>query len=436
VNPPNKPKTTSRTRRLIAVAVGLALLLVGAGAAILVIHLRRPGNIFHPHVEFQPKPTVEPSLAAAPNPPWPLYGYSKDHTRTAPAPPTMHPPFRRIWTLGGPSLLEFPPVLDHGILFQIDDGGLLRAITAATGKVVWQKKLGTLAASSPAASGQSVYVTLLEHGQGPAGKIVALRQSTGQIRWARDLPSRTESSPLLDRGRIYFGSEDGTVYALNAHNGARIWDYHAGGAVKASPTLSNRMLYFGDYSGHVQAISETTGKLVWINGGDSILGDDGTFYSTAAVVFGRVFLGNTDGRVYAFDAATGKLAWAHQTGSYVYSSPAVTDVPGLGDTVFIGSYDGTMYALSAFSGSVRWSDHIGGRISGSPTILGPIVYFADLGLTETFALGLKSGAILYRRHSGSFDPVISDGTRIYMSGITGLYGLVPTGHRHPKKKAA
>jgi outer membrane protein assembly factor BamB len=429
VNQPT-PQKTYRTRRLIAVGLVVALGLA-VGGRLLIDHVRRPGNIFHPKVAFQPKPTVEPSLAVA-DPPWPVYGYSKDHTRTAPVPPKMHPPFRRIWTVYGGNLLEFPPVLDRGVLFQIDDGGLLRAIDAATGRILWKRQVGTLAASSPAAGGNSVYVTLLAHGNSAGGRLVALRQTTGQIRWSRNLPSRTESSPMLDRGELYFGSQNGTVYAVNAHNGQVNWTYHAPGAVKASLSLSAGVLYFGDYSGHVQAIREADGHRLWITGGGSPLGGAGTFYSTAAVAFGRVFLGSTDGRVYAFAAATGKLAWAHQTGSYVYSSPAVTDPPGLGPTVFIGSYDGTMYALSAFSGAVRWRYKAGGRISGSPTILGPVLYFADLGLHKTYALALKTGTVIYTRHSGSFDPVVSDGTLIFLSGITGLYGLIPTGHRHPK----
>ena len=112
----------------------------------------------------------------------------------------------------------------------------------------------------------------------------------------------------------------------------------------------------------------------------------------------------------------GSSAWAHQTGSYVYSSPAVTEVPGFGPTVYIGSYDGTMYALSAYSGAVRWAFHAGGRISGSPTILGGILYFADLGRHQTFALNLRTGGVIYTRHSGSFDPIVSDGRLVFLAG--------------------
>ena len=151
----------------------------------------------------------------------------------------------------------------------------------------------------------------------------------------------------------------------------------------------------------------------------------GTFYSTAAVVYGRVFLGNTDGRVYAYDASTGKLDWAVQTGAYVYASPAVTNAPGLGPTVYLGSYDGTFYAINARSGRVSWTFNAHGRISGSATIIGRTVYFADLGEHRTYGLGISTGRVLFRMETGAFDPVISDGKNIYLTGYTGLYGLAP-----------
>ena len=189
------------------------------------------------------------------------------------------------------------------------------------------------------------------------------------------------------------------MYALNDSNGKLLWTYHAAGAVKASPTLSGGLLYFGDYSGHVQAISERNGQLLWRSGSGGTLLGSGTFYSTAAVFYGRVFLGNTDGRIYAYDASTGRLDWAVQTGSYVYASPAVTNAPGLGPTIYLGSYNGTFYALNARSGHISWSFNAHGRISGSATIVGKIVYFADLGEHKTYGLGhLHRPAALRKAH--------------------------------------
>lgn len=410
-------------RRLIAAALVLLSFAAGLAIAAYAIHSSRPGNVFHAGVAFQTEaaPTV---VTKGPNAgAWPIYGYSKDHARYFPT-ATVKPPFRHAWTYAGGSLLEFPPVIQDGTLFQLNDDGVLNAINKNTGKVRWTHKLGNLAAASPAASGISVYVTLLDHSGSGAGRVIALRQKDGSVRWARNLPSRSESSPLLDRGRLYLGSENGTVYALSAHDGHVLWAYHAGGAVKASPTLADGKLFFGDYGNHMQAIRESDGGLVWRATEGGFL-SGGSFYSTPAVAFGRVFVGNTDGRVYSFDERNGRLAWAHQTGNYVYSSPAVRDTPGLGATVYVGSYDGTFYALSAYSGSVRWVYHAGGRISGSPTIIGDIVYFADLGRRTTIGLNTRGGWRAWSLHTGSFDPVVSDGLRLYLTGYYGLYGFDP-----------
>jgi outer membrane protein assembly factor BamB len=38
------------------------------------------------------------------------------------------------------------------------------------------------------------------------------------------------SSPAVANGLVYFGSDDGVVYALNASTGAKLWSYSTGGA--------------------------------------------------------------------------------------------------------------------------------------------------------------------------------------------------------------
>jgi outer membrane protein assembly factor BamB len=275
-------------------------------------------------------------------------------------------------------------------------------------------------------AGGSVYVVLLDDGSGH-GRVIALRSSDGFIRWTHRLPSRAESSPMLQAGRLYFGTEDGTVYSLRARSGRVVWTYHAHGAVKGSPTLVSGRLYFGDYGGHVQAVRAVDGHRIW----DSGAGSGGTFYATAAFAFGRVYVGNTDGREYSFAAADGKLAWAKQTGSYVYSSAAVRDVPGLGPTVYFGSYDGHLYAVNARTGTVRWSYRSGGKISGSPTMIGNTVYVADLSRHVTIGVDALTGRRVFRRGDGAFDPAISDGKRLILTGTNSLTAYVPAGNGPP-----
>jgi outer membrane protein assembly factor BamB len=103
----------------------------------------------------------------------------------------------------------------------------------------------------------------------------------------------------------------------------------------------------------------------------------------------------------------------------------VTNAPGLGPTLYAGSYDGTFYALNARTGQISWTFDGHGRISGSATIIGRIVYFSDLGTHRTYGLGISTGRMLFEKDTGAFDPVISDGTDVYLTGDTGLYALAP-----------
>jgi outer membrane protein assembly factor BamB len=136
-------------------------------------------------------------------------------------------------------------------------------------------------------------------------------------------------------------------------------------------------------------------------------------------------MGNTDGRVYSFSARTGQLAWATTTGAYVYASPAVADVPGVGPTVYEGSYDGHFYAFDAKSGAVRWRHAVGGRISGSATVVGSIVYLSNLGAKNTIGLDARTGRQVFGFPDGAFNPVVCDDGTVYLTGYSKLYQMIP-----------
>ncbi len=429
-------------------ALVAALLLLGAIALGGYLYVKsRTESVYHPDARFLPeKVPTRPPPPPRPKAPfvWPFYGYSKTHHRYFPAPPRMHPPFHRVWEAHESDLLEFPPVMSGQRIFQLADNATLVAIDKSNGHTIWSRQLGVQSASTPAVVGGTVYVTILSRTNGAeGGRVLALRARNGHTIWSRDLPSRSESSPLVDHGRVFFGTESGTVYALRADNGHTIWTYQAAGAVKASPTLYKGVLYFGDYSGQVQAVGEQNGHRIWLSGSEGAPFGSGTFYSTAAVAYGRVYLGNTDGRIYAYDAASGRLDWAVQTGAYVYASPAVTNAPGLGPTIYEGSYDGNFYALNARSGAIEWSHASGGKISGSATIVGKVVYFSALGTYSTTGLNTTTGKAVFGIRQGAFDPVISDGETLYLSGYNTLYALQPIGEKvkrapatHPQAKSA
>lgn len=428
--------------------VGLAGALVVIAAVVVVLMAsRREGDVSNPGVEFD-RGTTQPTVAERPRSrsghpaddrfAWPLFGLTKQRTHVLALRKPLRAPFRHAWAVRGSTLIEFPSVLCRRSVYLLKNNGALYKVSRWTGAVRWKRKLGALAASSPACGHGVVYAVMLQRKGGGGGRIVALSARTGAVRWSRALPSRAESSPLLDRGRLYFGSENGTVYALRASDGAVRWTYKAAGAVKGALALDRGRLFFGDYSGAVTAIRRRDGSKLWTvrAAGARAFGiGGGRFYSSPAVSYGRVYIGSTNGAVYSLAARTGKLAWRKQTGAYVYASPAVGAVSGGRPTVWIGSYNGTFYALDARNGRVRWSRDLGGKISGTATVVGDVVFVSSIGLKSSWALDAGDGAVEWKTRRGAFSPAISDGRRIYFNGYSSLFGLDPAGVRFSSSPA-
>jgi outer membrane protein assembly factor BamB len=429
------PRLRGRWRWL---ALGGVLCVVAAGAAVAILMTSQPGDVSNPDVEFTDTQATSPTSTqrkpkATDHPmddrfAWPDFGYDKARTRYLPLKTPLRPPFVSQWRVTGRVLIEFPPVLCGRALYLQKNNGALYKISRLTGRVRWKTKVGYLAASSPACAGRSVYAVVLARGKGiKGGRVMALDAKNGRVRWSRKLPSRAESSPLVASGRLYFGTEDGTVYALRARDGAVRWRYKADGAVKGALALSQGRLFFGDYGGKVHAIRQRDGSPIWetSSAGSAFGLKAGRFYSTPAIAYGRVYIGSLDGFVYSLAASNGKLAWRHRTGSYVYSSPAVASVPGAGPTVYIGSYDRRLYAFDARSGRVRWAHNAGGKISGAPVVIGDLVFYSNLSRRSSAALGAVTGKLVWSTGRGAFNPVISDGRRLYLVGYSSLFMLSP-----------
>src|SRR5256714_13884 len=312
-------------RRWPLIAAAVVLLLAGAAVAGYFAFIKKQDNYTNPKAAFETQPTTPAKKKPKPKPvtfKWPIYGYTRDRTRFLDA--NIHPPFRTLWKFTkGKGLVEFQPILGNGVLYFVRNEGQAYAVRAKNGKMVWQRKVSQLAASSPAWAQGRIFITSLV-----PGSITALNAKNGKVLWKKRLPSRAESSPIVINGIVYFGSENGTVYA----------------------------------------------------------------------------------------------------------APAVGSIPKLGPTVFIGSYDGNFYALNARSGGVHWTHRDGGKISGAPTVVGNVVYYSSLGNHDSVGLNVSSGSRVWRYGFGAFNPVISDGKRIYLTLNSNVLGLVPKPKSKAKKK--
>ena len=181
---------------------------------------------------------------------------------------------------------------------------------------------------------------------------------TGSVVWTFETGADINSSPVLDdRGDVYFGSDDGRVYALNV-DGTLKWSHPTGNGVVATPLVATMdRLYIGSKSGKFYCFNRTTGSVIWqYTAGNEI-------HSSAAIdEQGRIFFGDNDGNLTCLDSEFGSVYWQASVGNRIYASPALSPD---GTTVYVGGFDKKVYALDVVTGEVLWSFTTNGYLLGS-----------------------------------------------------------------------
>lgn len=192
-----------------------------------------------------------------------------------------------------------------------------------------------------------------------------------QSPWVYPTNGFINSSPAVANGMVYFGSNDGNLYAVNASDGHSKWSATTGSIDYSSPAVANGIVYVGSTDHHVYAFNAITGAPAWnkpfltnniVNSSPAVANAD----CGAQVNVPVVFVGSYDSYVYALNASTGAKCWSAETTtqSFVRSSPAVADVaipPSTvpTPTVYVGGEDGYVYALNGSNkgkgqGAVIW----------------------------------------------------------------------------------
>ena len=414
-------------RRRLAVAGGAALVVVGGVAIAAYFVTKRPADVsidapFHKQ-KPQPIKTVD----------WPLYGHDRERTRYLPA-KHLDPPFgNSLWSFQAGKLLEFQPIVVKGTIYFMDKDGTFYALSADKGQVQWKRKIGSLNASSPAYAHGRLFAVNLEPSQAVA---LEPHKHGSKVVWRHPLPGRSESSPLVHAGKVIFGCESGDIFALDAKRGTTKWAVHTGGPVKGALAFDHGTVFADNYAGEIYAIDAGNGHVKWTahtQGGGFLHG--GGVYSTPAVAWGRVYLGGLDGRVYSFVEKTGQLAWSQSTGAEVYPSPAVAETRHSPPTVYVGSQDKHFYALDAKTGRIRWQHSLGGVVLGSSSVVDETVYVSVIGPNiGTFGYDVKTGKQVFYNDQGEYNPVISDGKTIYLTGASTIRAFQHEPARHHKNK--
>src|SRR5579862_9637195 len=152
--------------------------------------------------------------------------------------------------------------------------------------------------------------------------------ANGLEKWRFQTGNVILGSPVVgSNGHVYFGSDDGCVYALDS-NGNYLWSYQTGSIVRSTPLLGPNTVFVGSYDNNLYALDSSTGQLKWsfvtpavtVGASAPTMGPNGLLYLSSHY------------ELYAINSVTGALVWSVEEDGQD-TPPAVDSVHG---TVYIG----------------------------------------------------------------------------------------------------
>ncbi len=164
-----------------------------------------------------------------------------------------------------------------------------------------------------------------------------------KLKWAFGFPGGTQAygNPAIVGGRVFVGSDNGTVYALDAETGCTHWSFKADGGVRTAPSVGligrRYAVYIGDLKANLFALDAETGAVIWKKTLDT---------HKFARITGAPTL--ADGKIYVPVSST-------------------EEVPGSQQNYECCTFRGSVVALEAATGAQLWKSY---TITETPTQVG------------------------------------------------------------------
>ncbi|WP_292546836.1 PKD domain-containing protein [Methanoregula sp.] len=345
---------------------------------------------------------IVPVTANLDSSPWPKFGYDLQNTGQSPyvGSQTGTPK----WSYNAKTTYDYhsPVIGFDGSIYLGDDAWNLVAINS-DGTLKWKdayKSFGWKNIRGPVALGSN---NILYFGN-QDGFIYAVNAKNGDKIWKTTTATDAQifGGPAIGSdGTIYIGSD--ALYAFNPRDGSLKWKNTTGTANYATPAIgSDGTIYIGSQTNPTFYAYNPDGTLKWSNTsayvtGSAAIGSDGTIYVGS----------NGDGRVYAWNP-NGTLKWNNTSGPLTSGSPAIAN----DGTIYVG---GSSVALSAWNpdGTLKWT-YGSGQVYGSPAIgADGIIYFNCWDSHSIIALD-PDGSLKWTYQTGntitSSPAIAADGT--------------------------
>jgi len=313
---------------------------------------------------------------------FPWLGGEKD-----PTPPAKLVPFapqigiRTLWTtkVGTGTRkrqLALVPALSGGKLFVADTDGGVAAVSAADGRLQWQRQTKLPFSGGPGTDGRQLVLGTSQ------GQVVALSATDGSQTWSAKVDSEVLSVPLILGDLVVVHTLDDSVFGLEAATGQQRWRYVYPAPVltlrgSSSPIATDSAVLVGLSGGKLIKLDLAGGVPVWevtvtLPSGRTELDRIADIDADPAVVGSTAYVGTYNGDLAAVDLVTGDVLWRRTLSSHAGLAADTQDL-------FITDSDDNVWAAAPQDGAGRWKqEQLRHRLLTAPAVIGDSVVVGDL----------------------------------------------------------
>jgi outer membrane protein assembly factor BamB len=214
------------------------------------------------------------------------------------------------------------------------------------------------------------------------GVLFALDANTGDLLYQVETGDKIWATPAVEGDTLYIGSFDKSLYALNIADGSIKWQFPTDGAVVATPLVSNGTVYVGSLDRNFYALNAADGSLKWqFTAGN-------WFWAEPVLYNDLIYVGCLDGRVYVLRATTGEKVTEFDLGYPVSSQPVV-----VGSSVIFATRKGAVYSISGDSNQIKMLADVKTEVNGPLTAYDGIIYIHTQNLL-LYRVNASDGSIL------------------------------------------
>ena len=308
--------------------------------------------------------------------------------------------------------LKLKPVVQKGVIYTADASGMVHAVNAQDGHILWSNKITHPIVSGPTVADGSVVVgtdsstvVLLNQKDGHTvweahlsedslskslitkhqvisktidGNLYAFDISTGKKLWVAEHGSpslilKASSSPVSMGDAILVGFSDGKLDAIDAVSGREIWQrsiaYATGASdverlvdIDADPIVRDKAIYLASYQGYIGALSLESGQFIW--------NKPGSVYKNMAMDRDTLYVTDSKDILWAFDLDKGIVKWKQTA----LNAHGLTEPVLLGNRLIVGDKTGILHVVSTRNGELLGRKQMNFAIDVSPDVSGGVVY--------------------------------------------------------------